>query len=66
VSNVQVNPDGSGFAKSSFSSGGGSCVELHRDGDAIRDSKNTAGSVLRFDGDARDALVRFTRNDTTG
>jgi hypothetical protein len=58
---VRVNPDGSGFAKSSFSDVPSGCVELHRDGNAIRDSKNATASPLRLPIDARDALVRFAR-----
>lgn len=36
------------FRRSSYSSSGGDCVELHPSG-AVRDSKNPAGPVLRAD-----------------
>lgn len=61
MTRLHVNPDGSGFAKSSFSYEPAGCVELRRDGDAVRDSKNVAGPVLSVTTDATAALLRFAR-----
>jgi hypothetical protein len=37
------------WRKSSFSAGGGNCVQIRQDLAAVRDSKNPDGSVLTVD-----------------
>jgi hypothetical protein len=37
------------WRKSSYSSNGSDCVQVHRDLAAVRDSKNPGGPILRVD-----------------
>lgn len=49
------------WRKSSKSGNDTSCVEVHRDLDGLRDSKNVAGPVLTIDAAALVAAVKSDR-----
>jgi len=52
------------WQKSSYSTQQGNCVEVApvRDGTAVRDSKNSAGPVLRFSADSWRAFLSAVKS----